>query len=114
MTGQGWLRRRARIVGTAVTAGLLVGLVATGVLSVTWSPRSAQNTVFSLGALALGFGTLGWASSILFGTGIENAQRHLETGTDWSEADSRRAMARIGSFGSGVMLAVPLLVVALR
>ena len=50
----------------------------------------------------------------MFGTGIENAQRHLDTGTDWNEADSRRAMARIGSFGAGVMVAVPLLAVALR
>ena len=114
MAAKGWLRRRARVVGTAVAAGLLVGLAATAGLSATRSTHAARSTVFSLGALVFGFGTLGWSSSILFGTGIENAQRHLDTGTHWNEADSRRAMARIGSFGAGVMAAVPLLAVALR
>jgi hypothetical protein len=114
MAATGWLRRRARVVGTAVAAGLLVGLAATAGLSATRSTHAARSTVFSLGALVFGFGTLGWSSSIMFGTGIENAQRHLDTGTDWNEADSRRAMARIGSFGAGVMVAVPLLAVALR
>jgi hypothetical protein len=114
MAATGWLRRRARVVGTAVAAGLLVGLAATAGLSATRSTHAARSTVFSLGALVFGFGTLGWSSSILFGTGIENAQRHLDTGTDWNEADSRRAMARIGSFGAGVMVAVPLLAVAVR
>ena len=114
MAAKRWLRRRARVVGTAGAAGLLVGLAATAGLAATRSTPAARSTVFSLGALVFGFGTLGWSSSILFGTGIENAQRHLDTGIHWNEADSRRAMARIGSFGAGVMVAVPLLAVALR
>jgi hypothetical protein len=46
------------------------------------------------------------------GRGIENAQRYMDTGSDWSEDDSRRAMTRVGSFGAGLMLAVPLVTAA--
>ena len=98
---------RARIVASAVAVGLLVGAAATLVLSASRPTASARSMVLSLGALAFGFGLLGRSSSILLERGIENAQRHLDTGTSWDESDSRRAMARAGSFGAGVMVAVP-------
>jgi hypothetical protein len=62
---------------------------------------------FAVGALLLGFGVLGWSGNVMASRGIENAQRYIDTDTDWSEDDSRRAMTRVGSFGAGLMLAVP-------
>ena len=83
-----WARPRLRVLGSALGAG------------------------FAVGALLLGFGTLGWSGSAMAGRGIENAQRYMDTGSDWSEDDSRRAMTRVGSFGAGLMLAVPLVTAA--
>ncbi|PSP96405.1 hypothetical protein BRC84_01625 [Halobacteriales archaeon QS_1_68_44] len=60
----------------------------------------------AVGALLLGFGVLGWSGSVMAGRAIENAQRYMNTDTDWSEDDSRRAMSRVGSFGASLMLAV--------
>lgn len=99
-----WLRPRARIIATALLAGFAVGVVATLLLSLVDEPRSARITVFAVGALLLGFGTLGWSGSAMAGRGIENMQRHLETNTDWTEPDSRRAMARVAAFGLGLMV----------
>ena len=62
---------------------------------------------FAVGALLLGFGVLGWSGNVMASRGIENAQRYIDTDTDWSEDDSRRAITRVGSFGAGLMLAVP-------
>jgi hypothetical protein len=59
-----------------------------------------------MAALALGFGVLGWSGSIFAGRGFEAMQRHLDTGTNWTERDSRRAMTRISGFGAGGMLGV--------
>ena len=104
-----WARPRARLVGTALAAGFVVGVLASLLLLPTvLGGRTARVKTFAVGALLLGFGTLGWSGSVMAGRGIENAQRYMETDTDWSEADSRRAMTRVGSFGAGLMLAVPL------
>lgn len=98
-----WLRPRVRIVGSALGVGLLLGAVATAVYAVVESPAAAERSVFALGALALGFGTLGWSGSVMAGRGIEAMQAHLDTGGGWTERDSRRAMVRVAAFGLGLM-----------
>ena len=107
-----WARPRSRLLGTALAAGFVVGVVATLVLPAVVGSRTARVKTFAVGALLLGFGTLGWSGSVMAGRGIENAQRYMETDTDWSEDDSRRAMTRVGSFGAGLMLAVSLVTAA--
>ena len=107
-----WARPRARLVGTALPAGFVVGVLASLLLPPVVGAETARVKTFAFGALLLGFGVLGWSGSVMAGEGIENAQRYMETGSDWSEADSRRAMTRVGSFGAGLMVAVPLLTAA--
>lgn len=100
-----WLAPRLRVVGGAAALGAALGGAGVVVLAVVaGDARFAASQVFALGALALGFGLLGWSGSAMAGRGVENLQRHLDTGTDWTEADSRRAMARIGGFGAGWMV----------
>lgn len=96
---------RARLVGGALTVGAGVGTlwVGTGTFLVGLEP--AADTGFVLGTLAFGFGLLGWAGSALAGPGLEAMQAHLDTASGWTEVKSRRAMARVGGFGAGVMLA---------
>lgn len=89
--------------------GPTVGVAATAGLSTVRTAACARWTGFSIGATALGFGTPDRSRSVVFGRGIQNAQQHLDTGTDWTEVDSRRAMTRIAWFGSGLLVAVPLL-----
>jgi hypothetical protein len=101
-----WARPRARILGTAFAVGAGVGLLATAGLVLLVDGRRARTTVFALGTLLFGFGVLGWSGSAMAGRGIENAQAYMETDTDWSERDSRRAMTRIAGFGAGVMVGV--------
>jgi len=60
-----------------------------------------------------GFALIGWSGSIIAGRGFENLQHHLSTGSNWTERDSRRAMARIGGFGFGGMLGVSLSLIVL-
>ena len=107
-----WIRPRARLLVTALAAGFVVGVAATAALPVVVGTETARVKTFAVGALLLGFGVLGWSGSAMAGRGIENAQRYMETNTDWSEDDSRRAMTRVGSFGAGLMLAVPLVTAA--
>jgi len=64
-----------------------------------------EDGVALLVAGAFGFGLLGWAGSVVAGPGLEAMQAHLDAASGWTETDSRRAMARIGAFGAGVMLA---------
>ncbi|NHN41584.1 hypothetical protein G9C85_08030 [Halorubellus sp. JP-L1] len=100
-----WPRLRivggAFAVGAACSVGLLLVLVGGG----GWAPVPAARFAFALGTLAFGLGLLGWSGSAMAGRGFEAMQEHLDTNTDWTEADSRRAMARIGAFGAGAMLA---------
>jgi hypothetical protein len=107
-----WARPRARLVATALATGFVVGVLASLVLPTVVGGQTARVKTFAVGALLLGFGTLGWSGSVMAGRGIETAQRYMETGADWSETDSRRAMTRVGSFGAGLMLAVPLVTAA--
>lgn len=102
-----WLRARVRLVGSAAAVGFALGVVALGALALrTGEPRFASTQVFALGALVLGFGVLGWSGSILVGDSVETAQRYTERRTDWTERDSRRAMARLSGAGAGAMLGV--------
>jgi hypothetical protein len=108
------VRRRLRLVGSAAAAGFLLGSLgfAAG-LVLRSTPRETSSLVFAIGALALGFGTLGWSGSILAGEGFEKMQRFMDTSSGWTERKSRRAMARVGGFGAGVMLAAVLVGTAL-
>jgi hypothetical protein len=100
------LSRRASIVASAFGAGVLVGALFFAAASVyLGSVADAADAAFAAGMLFFGFGLLGWSGSVLAGTGFEEMQRRLDTGSDWTEADSRRAMARIGGFGAGTMAA---------
>lgn len=99
------LSARARIVGGSFAVGLAVGIVGLLASSTVWRLADAADTAFLLGALVFGFGLLGWSGSILAGRSFEELNRRLDTGSEWTERDSRRAMARVGGFGAGVMLA---------
>ena len=99
-----WLAPRARLVGRAALAGLLVGaLGVAGVAAVYGDATFASEQVFSLAALVFAFGLLGWSGSAMVGRSVETAHEYMETGSDWTEADSRRAMSRILGFGLGGM-----------
>ena len=65
-----------------------------------------------IGALLPRLGTLGWSDTATADRGIESAQRYTDTGSDRPDDDSRQARTRVGSFGAGPMLAVPLVIVA--
>jgi hypothetical protein len=110
-----YLRSSARLLVRSAAVGALLG-TAVFLVSVIGGdgPLLASTTAFALGALVFGFGTLGWSGSVLLGESVESAQRFLETGTDWTEASSRRAMARIAGVGAGVMVAVAVLDAAVR
>jgi hypothetical protein len=103
-----WPRVRVVAGGFAVGAvgGVLLVLALVG--GGGWASVRATQFAFALGTLAFGLGILGWSGSAMAGRGFENMQEHLDTNTDWTERDSRRAMARIGAFGAGAMLATGL------
>jgi hypothetical protein len=113
IAGRPSLATRAHLVGGALLAGVAVGSGGVGVGTAVTGVATAADTGFLVGLVAFGFGLLGWAGSIIAGPGLEAMQAQLETASGWSEADSRRAMARIGSFGAGVMLAAILVGTAL-
>ncbi|WP_101294033.1 DUF7268 family protein [Halegenticoccus soli] len=95
---------RARLVASGFAAGVAAGVVGFGAAAVALgSVRAASDAVFALGALALGFGVVGWSGSILAGNGVEAMQASLGVASGWTERKSRRAMARVASFGAGVM-----------
>lgn len=101
------LRVRVRLIGSAAAVGAVLGVVVAGALAASSGDVEAgTRTAFALGALVLGFGVLGWSGSAMVGDSVETAQRYMETGTDWTERGSRRAMARLSGAGAGAMLAV--------
>ena len=106
MTFRVWLRRRIRLLATAAVVGVSVGSLTLVALAALRTLRCASTQTFAVGALALGFGVLGWSGSALAGDGIEALQRYLDADSGWTERDSRRAMARIAGFGAGVMAGV--------
>lgn len=101
------LRPRLRVVGGAFVVGAVAGVALVGglVLGAGWAVVGSARFAFALGALAFGLGLLGWSGSVMAGRGFEAMQAHLDTDTNWTEADSRRAMARVGGFGAGAVLA---------
>ncbi len=89
--------------GATFAAGAVAGAVTFVALAVgTDADASAQ--AFSLGALVFGAALLGWSTAVLAGRGLEATHRHLETGSDWTEAKSRRAMVVLCAFGLGGMV----------
>lgn len=108
------LGERARELGRATLYGGV--LAALGVVILVLSGESlgfASEKVFAVGALVFGFSLLGWSGSVFAGKGIENFQRHIGGRSDWSEADSRRAMAFLGGVGVGGMVGATLATVVL-
>jgi hypothetical protein len=101
---------RLRLLASGLVVGLPAGpLAVAGLVVAGRTPPDAVAAGFALGAVALGFGVLGWSGSILAGPGIEAARDHLAVGGDWTAADSRRAMTRIVGVGLGAMVAASLL-----
>ncbi len=101
-----WLKSRVRIVGGSLLAGVAIGVV--GLLGglLHYELQTVTTKLFAVGALVFGFGLLGWSGSVLLGRSIETVHRHLDRESDWTEASSRRAMARVAGFGGGIMGAV--------
>ncbi|EMA40171.1 DUF7268 family protein [Halococcus hamelinensis] len=113
MSHQDWLLVRTRLFGTAAAAGVVAGGLAVLGLTVVRPLDFASTQTFAVGALVLGFGVLGWSGSVLAGRGVESLQAYLDADTDWTEADSRRAMTRVSGFGVGVMVGVVVTTVAI-
>ncbi|WP_135829777.1 DUF7268 family protein [Halorussus halobius] len=106
-------RERGRLVGRALLVGALAAGVAVPVIVVAGeSVGFASETVFAVAALVFGFSLLGWSGSVFAGDGVENVQKHLGGGSDWSEADSRQAMVVLGSIGAGGMVGASVATVA--
>jgi len=102
-----YLVPRARLVVGGVLVGLVLGALAVlGLFAYSGDVRFANRKAFAVGTLFFGLALLGWSGSIMAGRGMENLQRHLDTNTNWTEADSRRAMAQVGGAGLGWMLGV--------
>jgi hypothetical protein len=98
--------KRLRLVATAFGAGGAVSVVVVGALLLAGrSLFRATEVAFALGTLAFGFGLLGWSASVMLGTSVETMLEYRESKNGWTEARSRRAMARIGAFGGGLVLA---------
>jgi len=103
------LRDRAVLIGRALALGALLAGVAVPVVVLSGeSVRFASEKVFAVAALVFGFSMLGWSGSVFAGRGIENFQRYIGGRSDWSEADSRRAMVVLGSVGLGGMVGASL------
>ena len=108
------LRDRLRQLGRAALLGGV--LAAVGVLALVLYGTSlafASEKVFALGALIFGFALLGWSGSVFAGRGMENFQRYLDGNSDWSAADSRRAMVVLGGVGVGGMVGATLMTMVL-
>jgi len=99
------LRESGRLVGRALALGALAAGVAVPALVLAGETVGfASQKVFAVGTLVFGFSILGWSGSVFAGEGIENFQKHLGGGSNWSEADSRQAMVVLGSVGAGGMV----------
>ncbi|WP_321112698.1 DUF7268 family protein [Halorussus salinisoli] len=103
------LRERAARLGRALLFGVALAGAAVPVLVVSGeSLQFASEKVFAVGALVFGFSILGWSGSVFAGRGIQSFQRHIGGRSDWTEADSRQAMAVLGSVGVGGMIGASL------
>ncbi|WP_115862475.1 DUF7268 family protein [Halorussus litoreus] len=103
------LRDYAMLIGRALALGAVLAGVAVPLVVLSGeSVRFASEKVFAVAALVFGFSILGWSGSVFAGRGIENFQRYIGGRSDWSEADSRRAMMVLGSVGAGGMVGASL------
>ena len=103
------LRKRARLVGRAALLGVvLAGIAVPALVLYGETLQFASSKVFAVGALVFGFSLLGWSGSVFAGRGIEHFQQYVGGRSDWSEADSRQAMAVLGSVGVGGMIGASL------
>jgi len=104
------LAGRLRLVAVAAVAGAVSSVVlVSAFLLAGRSLGRATELAFALGTLAVGIGLLGWSASILVGTSVETLLEYRDTASTWTEARSRRAMARISAFGGGLTVATGLL-----
>jgi hypothetical protein len=96
---------RARLVVTGAAVGFVLGVAMVGLFVVALGdPADAVDTSFALSSLVLGLAVIGWSGSVLAGPGIETIQSYTGRGSNWTERDSRRAMARLIGLGAGGML----------
>ena len=103
------VRERGRLVGGGAVVGALATPLFVGglVAGAGYVPLAAAELAFAFGGFWFGFALLGWAGSVASGEAIEAAQEHLDVGSGWTERRSRRAMARVGGFGAGMMVVAP-------
>jgi len=70
--------------------------------------QGAVGTVFAIGSLIFGIGTIGWSGAVGLGRSLDSMQRHLGDDTAWTQASARRAMTRLIGFGIGMMITASL------
>ncbi|WP_433625993.1 DUF7268 family protein [Halomicrococcus sp. NG-SE-24] len=110
-----YLRPRVRFVARFGLLGVALSVVGVVLALAAGETASfATRKVFALGALGFGFALLGWSGSVFAGEAIEHMQDHMDTATNWTEADSRRAMTVVGSVGAGGMVGASLVAYVLR
>ena len=103
------LRERVRLVGRTALLGLALGALGVPLAIASGETlQSASETVFAVGALVFGFALIGWSGSVFMGDAVESMQEYMDTNTNWTEADSRQAMAILGSVGLGGMVGASL------
>ncbi|WP_266074741.1 DUF7268 family protein [Haladaptatus caseinilyticus] len=115
MNLSGYLFPRVRLVSRFALRGIALGAI--GVLLVVLSGETvafASRKVFSVAALAFGFALLGWSGSVFAGEAVESMNERLGSKSNWTEADSRRAMTVIGSTGAGWMIGASVMTLVLR
>ncbi|WP_227352836.1 DUF7268 family protein [Haladaptatus salinisoli] len=115
MIPSGYLRPRVRLVWRFGRYGIVLG--GAGVLLAVAAGESlafASRKAFAVSTLAFGFALLGWSGSVFAGRTVENAQEYLDTNSNWTEADSRRAMTVVGSLGAGGMVGASAMTLVLR
>ncbi|WP_435159375.1 DUF7268 family protein [Haladaptatus sp. DFWS20] len=115
MNLSGFLFPRVRLVSRFGLGGVALGAI--GVLVVVLTGETvafASRKVFSVAALAFGFALLGWSGSVFAGEAVESMNERLDSNSNWTEADSRRAMTVVGSLGAGGMVGASLMTLVLR
>ncbi|MFP4590546.1 MAG: hypothetical protein ACLFMX_04050 [Halobacteriales archaeon] len=91
----------------ALTVGLVVAAIATPVVGVVIGDhRAASSTLFSLAALVLGVGVIGWSAAVYVEDGSTAMQELLGLGRAWRDGGGRRAMAVLVGLAAGAMVGV--------
>ncbi|MDG5775565.1 hypothetical protein VB773_06705 [Haloarculaceae archaeon H-GB2-1] len=100
----GWPAVRDRLYWRTGVGGLVTGVVATlGIAFVTGDAAAAGGDVLGIGLLCVSLGLLGWGGTLVFTPRVRELQRYLGDEPAWDEAAPRRAMARVVTFGVGVL-----------